>query len=72
MNEQQTQSLLSELDQLFMEYRSEGVSSAMIAGTLLARVGHYYLVDDPADLEGLESLLEYALSSIKGRPRWDI
>lgn len=49
-----------------------GMSSAGLAGAMLARVQHLYLMDGQADLEGLERLLRVALDNIASRPRFDI
>lgn len=63
---------LRQLDQLVLEQLEEGASPNLIAGALLARVEHYYLLTDPSDLAGLERLLHHALSIIESRPKWDI
>jgi len=63
---------LTDLDQLCFAAEQSGLSSTMIAGTLLARTQNWYLKDDPADLDGLERLYDSALKLIQSRPRFDI
>jgi hypothetical protein len=48
-----------------------GISNHEVAGVLLGRLHHVWLMDDAADIEGLESLLQYSLDQLKRRPTWD-
>lgn len=63
---------LRDIDQASAQAMAEGAKLSELAGALLARVNHYYLMNDPSDLEGLERLLEHALEQIRNRPRWEI
>lgn len=64
--------LLREVDEACHRANQQGMSGRMIAGTLLARVQHWYILQDPADIKGLEELLEYGLKQLRDRPSWDI
>lgn len=64
--------LLAGIDAAAFRAQSQGMDPHKIAGAFLARTQHWYLKDDPSDLEGLERLMEYALKSIRDRPRFDI
>jgi hypothetical protein len=60
------------LDQLCYLAESRGLSGQMIAGTLLARVQHWYLKDNEHDIDGLVKLCEYSIENLKRRPKFDI
>lgn len=66
------ESYLRDIDQVSAQALADGANLSELAGALLARVHHYYLMRDPSDLEGLEQLLKHALEQIQNRPRWDI
>ena len=64
--------LLAGIDAAGMQAIESGMDPKKIAGALLARSQHWYLMQDPSDLEGMERLMEYALKTIRDRPRFNV
>jgi hypothetical protein len=63
---------LQALDAICLIGRAGGLSTAMIAGSLVARAQTQYLSDDQADLDGLTLLLQTSIDRLNDRPRWEI
>lgn len=70
--DEQIADYLTALDAISLVAMASGVKPAELAGALLARTQHYYLYEDPSDLDGLERLLKMALNRIENRPSWTI
>lgn len=64
--------LLAGIDRAGLQAIEAGMDPKKIAGTFLARAQHWYLMQDPSDLEGMERLMEYALKTIRDRPRFNV
>lgn len=62
---------LKDLDRVCWSAYQEGLSGPMLASTMLARVQHWYLMEDPSDLSGMIRLLEHSIRTLEDRPRFD-
>lgn len=60
------------MDDAIIRSLENGVSYAIIAGALQAKVAQLYLANDDPDFEGFEFLLTTVLEDFKSRPKWDI
>lgn len=62
---------LDNIDEAIMRSLDRGISYAVIAGAMQAKVAQLYLAHHDPDIEGFEHLLQSTLDDLKSRPSWD-